>query len=111
GFAAWRTAQQQRDLAIGPGLLGQIVVNDQGVFAAVAEVFAHGAARVSRQILHGGRIGRRGSHDNGVFQRAVLFELADDVADGGGFLPDGDVHAGNVLALLADDGVDGDGRF
>src|SRR5690606_8149935 len=111
GFAAWRTAQQQRDLTIGPGLLGQVVVNDQGVFTTVAEVFTHGAARVGRQILHGSRIGSRGGHDNGVLQRAVLFELADDVADGGGFLPDGDVHAGNVLALLADDGVDGDGRF
>ena len=39
GFAARRTAQQQRDLAVGHGLLGQVVVHDQRVFAAVAEVF------------------------------------------------------------------------
>src|SRR5690606_20312657 len=50
GFAAWRAAQQQRYLTVGPGLLGQIVVNDQGVFAAIAEVFAHGAAGIGRQI-------------------------------------------------------------
>src|SRR5690606_16789967 len=42
-FASWRTAQQQGDLAVGNSLLGQIVINDQSVFAAVAEVFAHGA--------------------------------------------------------------------
>jgi hypothetical protein len=41
GFAARRAAQQQRDLAVGHGLLGQVVVDDQRVFAAVAEVLAH----------------------------------------------------------------------
>jgi hypothetical protein len=56
GFAARRTAQQQRDLAIGDGLLGQIVINDQGVFAVVHEVLAHGAAGVGRQVLHRGRL-------------------------------------------------------
>ena len=32
-----RAAQQQRHLAIGDGLLGEIIVNDQGVLAVVAE--------------------------------------------------------------------------
>src|SRR5690606_37534197 len=76
GFAARRTAQQQRYLAVGHGLLGQVVVNDQGVLAAVAEVFAHGAAGVSRDVLHGGVLGGRGSDDDGVFHRAVLFQRA-----------------------------------
>ena len=57
-FAARRAAQQQRDLAVGDGLLGQIVVDDQRVFAAVAEVLAHRAARVRRDVLHRGRFGR-----------------------------------------------------
>src|SRR5690606_20907132 len=109
GFAARRTAQQQRHLAVGPGLLGEVVVNDQGVFAAVAEVFAHGAAGVGGQVLHGGRVGGRGSHYDGVFHGAVLFELAHHVVDGRRLLADGDVHAGDALALLADDGVDGHG--
>src|SRR3546814_7762547 len=64
-------------------LLGQIVVNDQGIFAAITEVFAHGATRVGRQILHGGGVGRGGGNDNGVLERAVLFELAHHVADRG----------------------------
>ena len=46
GFAARRAAQQQRDLAVGDGLLGQVVIDDQRVLAAVAEVLAHRAARV-----------------------------------------------------------------
>src|SRR5690606_6084285 len=100
-----RAAQQQGNLAIRPGLLGQVVVHDQGVFAAITEVLAHGAARVGGQVLHGGGIGRGGGHDDGVFQRAVFFELAHHVVDGGSLLADGDVHASDVLALLVDDGV------
>ena len=37
---ARRAAQQQRHLAVGPGLLGQVVVNDERILAAVAEVLA-----------------------------------------------------------------------
>src|SRR5690554_3201433 len=71
GFASGRTTQQQRNLTIGPCLLGKVVVHDQGVFATIAEVFAHGAAGVSRQILHGCRVGRRSGYNNGVFHGAV----------------------------------------
>jgi hypothetical protein len=106
GFAARRAAQQQRDLAVGHGLLGQIVIDDQRVLPAVAEVLAHGAARVGADVLHGGRFGSRGGDDDGVVHRAVLFQRAHDVLDRAGLLPDRDVHAGHVLTLLVDDGVD-----
>ena len=52
GFAARRAAQQQRHLAVGDGLLGQVVVDDHGVHAVVAEILAHGAAGIGRQELH-----------------------------------------------------------
>src|SRR5690606_31513186 len=55
--------------------------------------------------------GRGGRHDDGVFQGAVLFELAHHVVDRGRLLADGDVHAGDALALLVDAGVDGHGRL
>ena len=74
GFAAWWATQQQRNLAIGHGLFGQVVIHDQGVFAAVAEILTHRAARVGRHVLHGGGFRCRGSHDNGVFHRAGLFQ-------------------------------------
>src|SRR5690606_34287749 len=41
-FAAGRTAQQQRDLAICPRLFGQVVIDDQRVLTAIAEVLTHG---------------------------------------------------------------------
>ena len=110
-FTARRTTQQQRDLTIGPGLLGQIVIDDQCVFTTVTEVFAHGAARVGCQELHRCRVGCAGGHDNGVFHCAVLFELAYHVGNGRLLLTDGHVDTGNALAFLVNDGVDGNSRF
>jgi hypothetical protein len=80
-LAARRTAQQQRDLAIGHGLLGQVVIDDQRVFAVVHEVLAHRHAGVgARYCSAAGRGGGR-RHDDGVRHRAVLFELAHHVGD------------------------------
>ena len=109
GFASRRTAEQQGNLTVGPSLLRQVVIDDQGVFTAVAEVFTHRGAGVRSDVLHGGGFGSRGGNDDGVFHGAAFFELANDVGDRGGLLADGNVHAGKVLALLVDDRVDGDG--
>jgi hypothetical protein len=51
-------------LTIGDGLLGQIVVDDEGVHAVVAEELAHGAAGVGSQVLQGGSIGGSSRNDN-----------------------------------------------
>src|SRR6266567_1199127 len=46
-FAAWRAAKKQRKLAISLGLLRQVVINDQGMLATVAEPLAHRHAGIS----------------------------------------------------------------
>src|SRR5690554_901361 len=105
GFTSGRTAQQQGDLTIGPGLLGQVVINDQCVFTAVTEVLAHGTAGVRRQVLHGSRVGSAGGNDDGVFHRAVLFQLTYDVGNSGLLLADGHVDTLNAGTFLGDDRV------
>ena len=45
GLAARRAAQQQRELAVGLGLLGQVVVDDEGGVALLHPVLAHGRSR------------------------------------------------------------------
>ncbi len=109
GFTARRALQQQRDLAVSDSLLGQIVVHDQRVFAAVHEVLAHGAARVGADVLHRGRFGRGRSDHHGVRQGAVLFQLAHDVGHGRGLLADRDVHALDAGFFLVDHRIDGQG--
>ena len=41
-LAARRAAEQQRELAVRDGLLGEVVVDDERVLPVVAEVLAHG---------------------------------------------------------------------
>ena len=55
GLAPRRAAQQEGNLTISHGLLGQIVINNQRILSAITEIFAHGAARIRGHILHGGR--------------------------------------------------------
>ncbi|MNS56143.1 hypothetical protein D3C72_889950 [compost metagenome] len=110
-FTSWWTAQQQRDLTVCNSLFGQIIVDDQCIFTAVTEVFAHGATGVRRDVLHGGRF-RSGSGDNdGVFHRAVLFQRAHDVLDRRGFLANRDVDTLHALAFLIDDRINRHSRL
>jgi hypothetical protein len=53
GLAAGRAAQQERELAVGDGMLGEVVVDEERVLAVVAEVLAHRAAGVGRDELQG----------------------------------------------------------
>src|SRR6185437_4584502 len=116
GFAARRTAQQQRHLAVGDGLLGKIVIDDHGVHAVIAEIFAHRAAGERRDVLHRGRIGRRRRNDDRVFQRALLFEHLHELRNRRTLLTDRDVDAVQlevlvrlgVERLLVQDGVERD---
>ena len=59
----------------------------------MADVLAHGAAGVRRDVLHRGRFGRRGGDDDRVRQRTVFLELAHDVGDRAPLLADRDVDA------------------
>ena len=103
-----RPAQQERQLAIGDGLLRQIVVDAERVAAAVAEVLGHRDARVRGDELERRRLARAGDDDRRVLHGAVLRELVDDGGHRGLLLPDGDVEAENPLTLLVEDRVDGD---
>src|SRR5690606_10921533 len=107
-LAARRTAQQQRHLALGPGLLREVVVDDQRVFAAVPEVLAHRAACVRRDVLHRRRLRGVRSDDDRELHRAVLFELTYNLRDGRRLLTDSDVDALDAGAALIDDRVDRD---
>ena len=111
GFATRRTTQQQGDLAVRPGLFGQVVVYDQRVFATVTEVLTHRAARVRCDVLHRGRLGGgRGNH-NRVVHCAVLFKFAHDASNRRCLLANRDIYALNAGAFLVDDGINSHRRL
>jgi hypothetical protein len=116
GLAAGRAAQQQGDLAVGLGLLGEVVEDDQGVLALVHPVLADGRAGVGGDVLEGGGQVGRGADDHGVVEGAVLLQGADELAHRGGLLADGHVDALDLLVgapvlALVDDGVQADGAL
>ena len=119
GLATWRAAQQQRDRAVGLGLLGQVVEHDQDVLARVHPVLADRRAGVGRDVLEARSVrGRRGD-DRRVLQCAGLVERLPDRRDRRTLLADRDVDAAHLLlhvaalpvVALVDDRVDADRRL
>src|SRR5437879_10293314 len=74
----------------------------------VAEEFAHGASGIRRDVLHGGRFGGGGGHDDSVVHGAGVGEYLDHLCDCRALLPDRAVDAYHVAALLVDDRIQND---
>ena len=107
-LAARRAAQQQRELAIGDGVLREIVVDAERVALGVAEVLAHRDAGVRRDVLQRRRLGGGGDDDGRVLHRARVLEDLHHLRHRRALLADRDVEAEDVLPLLVDDRVDAD---
>ncbi len=75
------------------------------------EVLSDGDTGIRCQILHRGAFGGAGVHNDGMVHGAGLFQAlihADDICV---FLTDGNVNADDILSLLVQNGIDGDGGF
>ena len=114
GFATGGTTQDERHFAIGHGLLREVVVDYEGVLAAVAEEFANGGTGEGSIVLECSGLTGGGAHDDGVVHGTGFAKRVDDTGYGRCLLADGHVDtvdgvACGVVVLLVDDGVDGDG--
>ena len=105
-LAARRAAQVERQLAVRPRLLGEVVVATKGFLALLHEVLAHRAAGVRGDEVQRCGIGSRGGDDDRKIHRAVLLERRGRPRDRGCVLSDRDVDADEVFALLVDDRVE-----
>ncbi len=70
-LAPRRAPEQQRQLPIGAGVPGQIVVDDQHVAALLHEVLGNGGGRVGRDVAQARRVVALGDHDDGVVHGPV----------------------------------------
>ena len=119
GLATRRTAQQQGHLPVGHRLLGEIVIDDQGVHAVVAEEFAHGGTGVRCQELQRGRLRSRSCNDDRILERTLFLQDLHEFRHRGALLPDRHVDAVElarfVVALIAwlliDEGIKGNGSL
>ena len=62
-LAAWRTAEQERKLAIGSGVVGQVVVDDQDIPARFHEVLGDAGRGVGGDVGEAGRVVALGHDD------------------------------------------------
>ena len=60
-------------------LLGQIVIDDEGMFSVVPEVLSHGTAGVGGEVLQGGCVRRCGTHHDGVLHSICNTATSDRV--------------------------------
>jgi len=113
------TTEKEGHLTVGNGLLGQIVVDDQGVLAVVTEPLADGGTGEGSDVLKGSGLRGSGSNDDGVLHGIVLLKGLDELSDSGALLADGDVDAVELLglvvagvpALLVEHGIESDGSL
>jgi hypothetical protein len=113
------TTEQKRHLTVSDGLLGQVVVDDDGVAAIVTEPFTHGTTSERSNVLQRGGLGSSGSNDDGVLQGVVLLKSLDELSDGGTLLTNSNVDTVQLLglitsgvdALLVKNGVKSDGSL
>src|SRR5579875_94984 len=66
GFASGGASEKQGDLAVGDGMFGEVVVDDDGMLSFIAEVLSDGATGVGSDVLHRSRVGGVGGHNDGV---------------------------------------------
>ncbi len=111
GLTPGGTAQQQRDLAVGDGLLRQVVEDHEGVLAVVHPVLADGRPGV-RGVHLKSRSSRSWCRDNDrVLHCTGLFQGGHHLGDRRGLLANGDIDTlhgliGAPETLLVDDRVD-----
>ena len=108
---AWRLPGQQRDLAVGRGVLGQVVENDQCVLAPVAKIFRHRHRRERRDPLKSRRTRRLCDDDEAALGRPAAENVVNGAAHARTLLSDGDIDADDIAVLLVDDRIDADRRF
>ncbi len=112
GLAPWRAPEHQRHLPVRGRLFRQIVVNAERVAPfLVHEVLGYRGPGIRRDELQRRRVGGRRGHYHRVPHRSRFTQPLHHSCNGRQFLTDGHVDADDVIALLVDDGVDGDGRL
>ena len=108
-FATGRTAQQERQFAVGARVMGEVVVDDQHISARFHERLRDAGRGVRRDVGETRRVVALGHDDDGVIHRSLFPQGCHGLGDGGRALTDGAINAHDILVALVEDGVDRNG--
>jgi hypothetical protein len=111
GLAPGRLSGQQGDLAMGRGMLGEIVEHHHRMAATIPKILGHREARERRDPLQPRRRGGARHDEDGAVRRAMPPHLVDHARDRRAFLADRDIDADHVAGALVDDRVDRERRL
>jgi hypothetical protein len=100
GLTTRGATKEQRHLTVGNGLLGKIIVDDDGVAAVVTEPLTHGTASEGSKVLQGSGLGSSSSNNDGVLHGIVLLKSLDELSNSGTLLTDGNVDTVELLGLV-----------
>ena len=93
-------------MAVGHSMLGEVIVDHQGMATVVADMLSYGATAVGGYVLHWSGLRGTCGYDHGVVHCAILSELVHDLGYGGSLLSDGNIDAGDIAPLLVEDRID-----
>lgn len=102
-----RSSEQKRHLSVSNGLLGKIVVDDQGVSSVVSEPLSHSTCRERSDVLKRSGLRCGGGNNDRVFHGIVFFQGLDELSNGRSLLSDSDVNTVKLLRLVSGAVVDG----
>ena len=91
------SSEEEGHLSVSDGLLGQIVVDDEGVHAVVTEELTDGTSSIGGNELEGCGVGGGGSDDNGVPEGVLFGEGTHNVGNGGPLLSNSNIDAVELL--------------
>ena len=74
GLTTGRTAQQKGELTVGPGVLGEVIVDDQCIPPLLHELLSDGAAGVGGDVLQRGGVGGMSGNHDGVPHRPIVLQ-------------------------------------
>ena len=96
-----RTTKEERYRPVRVRLLREIVEDHQRMLTLIHPVLPDGRPGVGSDVLEGRGEGGSGVDDHRVVHRAVFLKRVDDLGDGGALLPDGHVHALDLLLRIS----------
>ena len=111
GFTAGRTAKKKGQFPVRPGVIGEIVVNDEDVPALLHEKLGDACGRVGGYIGESRGLVPLGYHHHGIPESSPVTEDGHGLGHGSGSLSDRTVDAQDILPSLVQNSVEGDGGF
>src|SRR5947209_6559301 len=110
-LATRRATNDQRYVAIGFSVLGQVIVDDQRIASSLHKFLAHSTTGIRGDILHWCWIRGPCSHDDRILHRARLLQKGVSTCYRRILLANSHVDTEQVLALLIDNRIEGDSRL